>query len=158
PVGLGGAIRLTTSVRAAEHIVFLKPLHVVADKEIEEAVPIEVDPECGRTEAFPPAQSARSRDIDECAPSGIAEEPVLSHARYEDVREAVVVVVADRNAHSVHFDVEARAPSYIRKRSVSIVAIETESGSFAFVSRPIHPIDQKNVLPSVAVVVQERAA
>ena len=54
-------------------------------------------------------EAARPGDVDERALAGVAEQPVLPDARDEDVGIAVVVEVADGDAHPVELDVEAGA-------------------------------------------------
>ena len=46
----------------------------------------------------------------------------------------------------------------IGERAVAVVAIEAQRRTLAFVARPIHAVDEQDVLPSVSVVVDERAA
>ena len=58
-VGLGRAIRLLLAVGAAEDVVLGRPLDVVADEEVEQAVAIEVEPERRGAERGPSAKPAR---------------------------------------------------------------------------------------------------
>ena len=134
PAGLaairfGRAVGLLLAVEAAEDVVLGRPLHVVADEQIEQAVAIEVEPERRRAECLAPAEAARLGDVDECALAGVAEQTVLADAGDEDVGKAVVVVVADGDAHAVHLDVEAGAAGDIGERAVAIVAIELQRAS-----------------------------
>ena len=48
--------------------------------------------------------------------------------------------------------------SDVGESSVAIVAIEPQRGAPLLVAGPIHSVDQKNVLPAVAVVVEEGAS
>src|SRR5262249_23469766 len=73
------------------------------------------------------------------------------------IRKSIVVVVSDRDSHSIKLDIEPRGARNIRERSVAIVPVELQCGPLLFVPRPIHPVDQKNVLPAVAVIIQKRA-
>ncbi len=152
------AVRLVLSVEAAEDVAFRRPLHVVADKKIEQPIAIVVEPQCGSAESLSFSQPAAVGHIDKRAFAGIAEQAVLSHARDQDVREAVVVVVADRHAHAVHFDIEPRARSHIGEGAIAVVVIEPKSGALFLVARPVGAVDQQNVLPAVAIVVEESAA
>src|SRR4051794_1184174 len=81
----------------------------------------------------------------------------LSHAGNQNVREGIVVVIADSDAHAIHFDIQPNALRNVSERAVAIIAIQPWSGPLAFVSRPVHGIDQQNVLPTVIVVVEESA-
>ena len=90
--------------------------------------------------------------------------PVLRNRRFwptqviENVGKAVVVVVADRHAHAVHLDVEAGAARDVGERAVAVVAVQAQRRSLALVARPVHAVDQQDVLPAVGVVVEKRAA
>ena len=53
---------------------------------------------------------------------------------------------------------ESRLPGYIRERSVLIVVIERGKGFAGLVARPVHGIDEQNVLPAVIVVVKKAGA
>ena len=46
----------------------------------------------------------------------------------------------------------------IGERAVAIVAVEAQRGALAFVARPIHAVDQQDVEPAVAVVIEKGAA
>ena len=94
----------------------------------------------------------------EASLAGVAKKMSLADAGDENVGETVVVVIADGHAHSVKLDVESCAARYVRECAVAIVAVEAKSRTLALVTGPVHSIDQKNVLPAVAVVVEERAA
>ena len=97
------------SVEAAKNVALGRPLHIVADEQVEQTVAIEIEPQGRRAEALPAAEPARLRDIDKMALAGILEEPVLADAGDENIGEAVVVVIADGHSHAVHLDVEPGA-------------------------------------------------
>src|SRR5205807_10532663 len=103
-------------------------------------------------------EAAGTRGVDERSLAGVAKKMALADAGDENVGETVVVVIADGHAHSVKLDVESCAARYVRECAVAIVAVEAKSRTLALVTGPVHSIDQKNVLPAVAVVVEERAA
>ena len=156
-IRFGGAVRFVLTVEAAEHVVLRRPLHVVADKEIEQAIAVVVEPQRGRAESFALPQSAGVGHIDERAFAGVAEQAVLSDAGDQNVREAVVVVIANRDAHAVHFDIETGAGRHVGECAIAIVVIEVQRGAALLVARPVGAVDQQNVLPAIAIVVQERA-
>src|ERR1700730_3829366 len=81
----------------------------------------------------------------------------LPDAAYKNIREAIVVVISDGHAHSIHFEFQAGGASNVGERSVAIVAVQTQSRFLPLVARPIHSINQQNVLPPVVVVVQKCA-
>ncbi len=135
-----------------------RPAHIIADEEIEQAVAVVVEPDCGRAEGGAAGKPGGFRDIDERALAGVAKEAILADAGDEQVGEAVVVVIADGDAHAVHFDVEPGGFGDVGERAVAIVVIEAERGALLLVARPIHRIDEQDVLPTVGVVVEKGAA
>ena len=154
----GRAVRLVLAIEAAEHVGVGRPPDVVADEQVEQPVAIDIDPDRRRAERLARVQAAALGDVDETALAGVAKQTVLADAGDQQVREAVVVPVADGHAHPVHLDVQARRPGDVRERAVAVVAIQRERRTFSDMARPIHPVDEQNVLPPVGVVVQERAA
>src|SRR5208283_4129074 len=96
--------------------------------------------------------------IDKGSLAGIVEQPVLAYTGDENVREAVVVIVADSHAHAVHLNVESGAGSNVGEGSVSVVVIQPQRGVPLLVAGPIHSVDEENVLPAVAVVIEEGTA
>src|SRR6266566_2037982 len=82
----------------------------------------------------------------------------MTHASDQDVRIAVVVVVSNRQTHSVHLDTKASGTGYIGESSIAIVAIELERAAVALVAGPIRSVDEENVLPSVGIVIQKCTA
>src|SRR5882762_118846 len=138
-----------------------RPLDVVADKQIQQSVAIEIKPQRRRAQSLAAAQPAWLGYIDERALAGVSEQPVLADASNKDVRITVVVVISDRNPHAVHLHLKTSAARDVGKRAVAVVAIELQRAGLGFtvalVSGPIRPVHQKNVLPAVAVVVEECA-
>src|SRR5208282_3337099 len=113
PAGLAAirfrrAIRFVLAVEAAKYIVISGPLHIVADEKIEQPVAVVIEPQRGGAEAFASRQPAHMRHVRERTLAGIFEKMILSDAGYENVSEAVVVVIADGDSHAIHFNVEAR--------------------------------------------------
>ena len=104
-------------------------------------------------------KTAGIRYIDESSLAGVVKQAVLSDAGDQNVGEPVVVVVADGHAHAIHFDVESGARGHVGESAVAVVAIEAQRGAAAeLVAGPVHAIDEKNVLPAVAVVIEKGAA
>src|SRR5262249_45658243 len=157
-VGFRRAIGFACSIKTAKYVELRRPFHVVADKEIEEAIAIEIKPEGGGTERAASAQPGRSRYIDEGALPGISQQAILPHAGNKNVGESIIIVVADGDAHAVHFQVEPGAACDISKSAVAVVAIEAQRGSLALVAWPVHSVDQQDVLPAVGIVIQESTA
>src|SRR6185369_5709723 len=87
----------------------------------------------------------------------VLKQPALSHAGDEQVRESVIVVVADRNSHAVHLDIEAGAASDVREGSVAVVVVEAQRAAATFVAGPVHSVHQQNVLPAVVIVIEKGA-
>ena len=105
-----------------------------------------------------PPRPLRPGDVDERALAGVAEQAVLPDAGDEQVGEAVVVEVADGDAHAVHLDVEPGAAGHVGEGAVAVVAVQPQRRSLALVAGPVHAVDEQDVLPAVGVVVEERAA
>src|SRR4029453_13405886 len=73
------AVGLLLAVVAAEDVVLDGPPDVIADEEIQQAVAIEIKPQCGRTERCPSAEPALSRDVHECSFTGISKHTILAY-------------------------------------------------------------------------------
>jgi hypothetical protein len=157
-IGFRRAVRLLLAGEAAEDVVLGRPLDVVADEEIEVAVAIEVDPHRRRAERHAAIKAARFGGVREGALAGVPKETVLTDAGDEDVGEAVVVEIADGHAHPIQLDVEASSAGDVGKRPVPVIAIEAQGRALGLMSGPVHAVDEKDVLPAVGVVVDERAA
>src|SRR5579863_1052577 len=104
------------------------------------------------------AESAGVGHVYECSLPAILEQPVLSNTRNQDVGKTVVVVIAHSDAHSVHLYIETGLVGYVRKSTVAVVVVEPERGCLALVVWPVHAVNKENVLPAVAIVVEEGAA
>ena len=70
---------------------------------------------------------------------------------------AVVVVIADRYAHAMDFDIQAASSRNIGEGPVVIVAVKRRGGVPAPRS-PVRPIDQQDVEPAVSIGIEEGAA
>src|SRR5882762_8073606 len=99
-----------------------------------------------------------SSDLGECSVAVVVKEATLSERGYEEVVEAVVVVIADRYTHAIHFHIEAGFVGYVSECSIVIVVIKLGSGVLLLMTRPVHPIDQKNVGPAIVIVIDESDA
>ena len=86
------------------------------------------------------------------------EENLAGASGYEQVGQAIVVIICDRNSHTVEFDIQTRSGSDVGKRAVPIVAIQAKSAALLFMAGPVHSVHQQNVLPSVAVIIKKSAA
>ncbi len=146
------------TIQAAEDVGFQRPLDVVADEEVEEAVAVVVEPNGRRAEALTLAETRGIGDIDERPFAGVAEESVLADSGDENVGKAVVVVVANGNSHAVEFDIEAGARGYISECAVAVVVVKTERGAGFLVTGPVRTVDQEDVLPAVTIVVEKGAS
>ena len=106
----------------------------------------------------PGAADARvRRDVGELAAADVAEQPVAAERGDVDVDVAVVVVVRGGHAQAVHLDGEPRLLRDIGERAVAIVAIERQARVVAAPAGPVMRVDEQDVLPAVAVDIQERA-
>ena len=75
----------------------------------------------------------------------------------QQIGKPVVVEVADRDPHPVDFHVEAGGAGHVGERAVAVVAVQPERRPLPLVTGPVHAVDQQDVLPPVAVVVEEGA-
>ena len=100
-IGLRRAVALRLAVDAAEDIALRRPLHVVADQQIEAAVLVVVEPHRRRAERAPPAEPGLGRDVGEFATAEIAKEAAAADRGEEHVGGPVVVVIAGGDAHAV---------------------------------------------------------
>src|SRR5712671_4676858 len=92
-IGLGGAIGFVFAVEAAKYVVLGRPLHIIADKEIKQAVAVIIEPQSGRAERQPLSQATGRGHICESSLASIVKQPVLPNAGHQDVRKPVVVIV-----------------------------------------------------------------
>ncbi len=74
----------------------------------------------------------------------VVEEAVAFERGDVDVVAAVVVVVADGDAHAVHLDVEAAAGRDVGERAVAVVAVERVQRAAAS-RRPVLAVDEQDV-------------
>ena len=105
-----------------------------------------------------PEKATRTRGIHESSFAGVTKKTALTDARDENVGKAIVVVISDGHAHSVHLEIQSGILRHVGKSAVAVVAVELQSGTLAFVTGPVHAVHKKDVLPAVAVVVEKRAA
>ena len=157
-IRFGCAIRFIFSVEAAKDVVFGRPVHVIANEEIEMAIAVVIKPKSGSAKRLSPSQPALFRYILKGAFASIPKKTILPNAGDEDVRKAIVVVVADSDTHPVEFELQARSSSDVGESSIAIIFVELESGTTAFMAGPIHRVHEQDVLVTVGVVVEESAA
>src|SRR4029450_2055986 len=104
------------------------------------------------------AETAGLGDIYERSFAGVLQKVILADAGDQNIGVAVVVVIADGHAHSIKLDVDTGGFGDGGKSAIAIVAVKLECGAAALVARPVHRIDQQDVLVTVAVVVEKGAA
>src|SRR5439155_17421966 len=80
----------------------------------------------------------------------------LAIRRDEEIVVAVVIVVADRYADTVDFNVESGFVRDVSEGAVVIVVIKLGSGVFLRVPRPVRAVHKKNIRPAIVVVIDER--
>ena len=72
-----------------------------------------------------------------------------------DVVVSVIVIIADSAAESIHLDRESGLTRHVSKCAVFIIVVEGGIRIGGFMSRPVHGIDKKDVLPAVVIVIDE---
>src|SRR5690242_3862873 len=152
------AVGFVRAIETAEHIVFGRPTDIVAHEKIEVAVAVIVKPQRRSTQSLAAEETTGTRGVYKSTLAGIAEETALANASDKNVGKSIVVVIPDSRTHSVHFDVQASALCDVSKRAVAIVAVELQGRALALVAGPVHAVQEQDVLPTVGVVIQERAA
>src|SRR5262249_15912894 len=94
-------------------------------------------------------------DIDERSLACVLKQPVLADTGDQNVGKAIVVIVPNRNAHAIHLNFKRCFMRYVGERSISIVPLEADGADLLLVAVPIHAIDEENVLPAIAVVIEK---
>src|ERR1051326_3808007 len=83
---------------------------------------------------------------------------VLADASDQNVGKAVVVVIPYGNAHAVEFHIESSVRRDVGEGAVPVVVVEAKRGAILFVAGPVGAVDQQDVLPTIAIVIQKCAA
>jgi hypothetical protein len=138
--------------------VRLRPLHVIRDHQIEFAVAVVIHPRRARAEIVRSPKAGLSRHVGKRAVAIVAEEMILTERGDENIVAAIVVVIADRHAHSKHLDRQASFRRHVGKGSVVIVVIKRGMRRVIVMLWPIGAVYEENVLPAVVVVIEKRHA
>src|SRR5579859_1670569 len=107
---------------------------------------------------MPVAEPAVIGDVHKRALTSVVKQAALAYAGNEEVGKAVVIEIAHGDAEAVHLDIQTRALGYVGEGAVSIVVVEAQCGALPLVARPVHAVDEDDVLPAVVIVIQKRAA
>src|SRR5207248_1820227 len=99
-----------------------------------------------------------ARRVDELAGTRISKQSIAAESRHVEIGAAVVVVVGGGSAKRVQLDAESRRRRHVGERAVAVVAIERETRFWACVPRPVRRVEEQDVLPAVAVGIEEQAA
>src|SRR5690348_17307095 len=82
----------------------------------------------------------------------------LTHSTNKEVVVAVVVVIADSDAHPEHWDRKPDLAGHVGERAIVIVVIKLRRGRRTGMSGPVFAVDDQDVGPAVVIVVNEGAA
>src|SRR4029077_11352314 len=126
--------------------------------QIEAAVFIVIDPGGAGAQFAVAAEPGLLRDVGEGAVAIVVKKPAPAERGYEEIVEAVVVVIADGYAHAVHFYVEAGFASHIGERAIVIVVVELGCGVLLDVAGPLHAVHEEDGGPAVVIVIDESDA
>src|SRR5271157_1369209 len=141
-VRFGRAVGLVRAIEGAVEVGLLGPLHIVGDDEIEFAVAIVIDPGGAGGELVRAPESRGLGHIGESAVAVVVEEMALADGGNENVVEAVVVVIADRDTHPKKRNAEARLARYVGEGAVMVVVVELQRGRAVFgVAGPVLAVD-----------------
>ena len=136
-------------------INFPRPAHIIADKQIQIAVVVAIDPRRARA----PVRSRVQPNIAKTSAALVVKQFALADTCDENVRQTIVVIIPDRCAHPVEAHIESRTTGYVRKLSFAIVAIQPmRRASRRFRPRPIGRVHEQQIFVAVVVEVEERHA
>src|SRR5207249_2329263 len=152
------AVGFSCPVERTEKIALDRPLHVIRNHQIELAVAIVINPGCAGGKFVRSPETRRFRDIGECTVPVVMKQMTLAQPTDEEVVEAIVVVISDRNSQSEHRNCQACFAGYIREGTVVVVVIKLQSARRAGMPRPIFAVDQNDIGPTVVVIIYERTA
>src|SRR6478672_7194884 len=139
-------------------LVFVNgPFDVMRDKKVQLAVIVIIEPYGAGGEAGI-SYTRFCRNIGKLAIAEIVEEMIAANGGDIDIVIAIIVVVPHRAAQAVHLNGQAGSLRHISKSSILIIMVEGRSGPAGFVSRPIHGINQQDVLPAVIVIINKADA
>ena len=102
------AVRLVRAIERAVEVALLAPLHIIGDDQIEFAVAIVVNPSSAGREFVRTPHAGGLCHLGKGAVSVVVKQMALAERSDEDIVEAVVVVVADRQLRSRTWELPAR--------------------------------------------------
>src|SRR5258708_7243816 len=136
------------------------PIHIATDIEIEPAIAIIVEP--GAACAHPAAGDMGLRaPVGKAASRFAMEKEILAPAGDIDVRESIIIVVAHAAADRMSGDIQPGLLRDVHKALPAFVVIENYGTLRRFRSRTAgqgSAAEQQDVLPAIAIVIQEGAA
>ncbi len=140
----------------------IRPLQIVDDEQVEQAIVVYVDPDGGNSpqraifRIVPLVEARLLCHIRERAVTIVVVESVAVNAGHENVRVTVVVIIADRDADIEARSFQARMLSDIGEGAVPVVAEEAvrilRRGFLQ--SRDVCAVREKDIGPAVAVVIE----
>ncbi len=162
-IRFGRAVRFVRAIDGAVEVGLRGPLHIVRHDQIEFAVAIVIDPDSAGRELVRTPEPRGFGHVRKRAVAVVVEEMALADSSNKDVVEAIVVVVADRDAHPKKRNVQARPARHVGEGPVVIIVVKLQRGRAAFgamgwMAGPVLAVDQQDVRESVVVVIDEGAA
>ena len=158
-VGLGRAVGLLFAVHAAEDVVLGRPLDVVADEQVEKAIAVEVEPQRRRAEGRSSGQAARAGSTSTNVPL-----PVLRNSRFCPTqvisRSGKPSLLKSPTATPMPYSSTSRPALRVTSENVPLRLLRNRPSvdRCRLMAGPVHAVDQQDVLPAIAVVVQKGAA
>jgi hypothetical protein len=138
------------------------PLAVVGDEQIQQPVVVVIDPGGGYRPHFLAGVSAAAhaglrRHIGKRAIAVVVEELVAVDVGDEDVGPAVVIIVADGNAHAVTGAGQPGLFGDVGERQVAVVVEQAVAELRAVLGEPGHgaAVDEVDIEQAVAVVIEQ---
>ena len=119
-----GAVGFRYTVERAPQVILLAPLDVVGDEQVQLAVAVVIEPG-GAGSHLRVLNASEFRYVAEFAAAFVVVEPVPFQRGEVDIFAAIIVVVGNRHAHPIGFDIESAACGHVFERAVLVVAVES---------------------------------
>src|SRR3954468_21720064 len=143
---------------AAEFVLRFVEFHEAADKQVEAAIVVVIEPHRTRCPSRTGDSGTRG-DVSKRAVAVVVIENTSSILRHKKIGKAVTIVIADCDAHTVAAGSDSGALGHIAESAIAIVAIEDiAKRRLRIIEIALAAVDEVNVHPTVIVVVDEPAA
>src|SRR5438067_106149 len=140
---------------AAEFVLRFVELHEAADKQVEAAVVVVIEPHRTRRPSGA-GDSGTCSDVSKRAVAVIAIEKTVPVLRYKKIGKPVSVVIADSDSHTISAGRDPGALGQIGESAIAIVAIQRiTKWRLRIIEIALAAVDEVNVHPTIIVIVDE---